>query len=879
MMSVDIIIPIYNAFDDLQICLRSIYKNTDLQKNRLILINDKSPDERIRPYLDEQIGHISDKTGLQDNIIVIHNETNKGFSNNINLGMEQSAQNDVILLNSDTIVTRNWVEKMVACAYSDGSIGTVTPVSNNATLCSVPNFCEENTLPEGMTVERAAEIVEECSMKKYPRITVAHGFCMLVKREVIDCIGKFDAETFGRGYGEENDFCNRAEQMGYIHVMCDDTYIYHSGTKSFVSKEKEAYIREHDRILQERYPAQMHNNAVHCRDNPNAFVGNNIGYHFDIWNGKKNVLYLLQSDFKEGADDNVGGTQLHVKHLTMGLRNEMNIFVAARDRDYLQVTAYAGAKEHTFRFFIGEKEPFPVFRNRDLAEIFHMILEGFHIDLVHVHHTATTSLDIYYEAEKLGIPVIYTAHDFYYVCPTVKMLNEEGKVCIDSDNPTCEKCLQKKQGLYERNNYIQHWRKEHGTVLDLCKAIIVPSESTREILSRYFPEQSSKIQVIEHGMDKPELINVDESKVVYTNDFEWKIEKLDKKARCPFISGVAYLKEEPDVQRKVILKLTDSKGKTIFMPTNFGRNLDVLQTENRFYCYLPNSVLADGDVKVEAILERENIPYMKRGAKEILKSVAFQHKAKFKVAFIGGINEEKGGKIIIDVIKQEPDDVEWYVMGGIGEESLFQLRRDNLIKTGFYYQEDLATLLRYHGIDAVCILSKWPETFSYTLSEAMINQLPIIVTDIGALGQRTKKSGVGVAVNMDDPVREVVQVVNKWKTKDDAYTNIQEAVKMHQHDTIEQMIAAYREFYQSESMENKQQNAKPVKADIQKIYYAYRSSSNASQGAPELMRRISELENRLKVIDNSVTFKIVQKLTSIRIPYKQKIREMLVKQK
>ena len=228
-MSVDIIIPIYNAFEDLQICLESIYKHTDLKKNRLVLINDNSPDERIRPYLDSQ---------KKEGAIVIHNETNKGFSNNINIGMAQSEENDVILLNSDTIVTKNWVEKMVECAYSARCIGTVTPLSNNATLCSVPNFCQENELPKGMSVDEMAAIVEECSMKKYPRIVVAHGFCMLVKRELIRAIGNFDAETFGRGYGEENDFCNRAEQMGYIHVMCDNTYILHTGKKSFVSKEK-----------------------------------------------------------------------------------------------------------------------------------------------------------------------------------------------------------------------------------------------------------------------------------------------------------------------------------------------------------------------------------------------------------------------------------------------------------------------------------------------------------------------------------------------------------------------------------------------------------------------------------------------------------------
>ena len=241
--NVDIIIPIYNAYEDLKLCLESIYKFTNLQYHRLILINDNSPDERIRQFLDGQ---------QREGVIVIHNSVNKGFSNNINIGMAQSDNNDVILLNSDTVVTENWVEKLLECAYSDKSIGTVTPVSNNATLCSVPQFCEENTLNEGMSIDDAGEIVERCSFKAYPRITVAHGFCMLVKREVIDCIGNFDAETFGRGYGEENDFCNRAEQAGYHHVMCDNTYIYHSGTKSFISKEKEEYIKAHERILRER---------------------------------------------------------------------------------------------------------------------------------------------------------------------------------------------------------------------------------------------------------------------------------------------------------------------------------------------------------------------------------------------------------------------------------------------------------------------------------------------------------------------------------------------------------------------------------------------------------------------------------------------------
>ena len=865
---VDIIIPIYNAFEDLQICLQSIYRHTDLLHNRLILINDNSPDDRIRTYLDSQ---------CRENVIIIHNEENRGFSNNINLGILQSDDRDVILLNSDTVVTKHWVEKIVNCAYSASSIGTVTPLSNNATLCSVPEFCQENKLPEGMSIDEMAAIVEDCSMKKYPRITVANGFCMMVKREVIKLIGGFDAKTFGRGYGEENDFCNRAEQMGYIHVMCDDTYIYHSGTKSFVSKEKEAYIREHERILVNRYPKQLHDNAVHCRDNPNGWVGRNIAYHMDVHNGRQNVLYLLQSDFREGADDNVGGTQLHVKHLMQGLRQYMNIFVVARDKEYLQVTAYVADKEHIFRFYIGPRENFPVLQRRELAEIFRAILTDFHIDIVHVHHTASTSLDIYYEAEKLGIPIVFTAHDFYYICPGIKMLDSKGKVCIHQEHPDCQECLSKRVGLYHQDAYLNMWREKHEEAMKLCHTIVAPSESAREILCNYYPALQDRIQVIEHGMDAPKMLEVDESQIIYCDDFSWKIEKVDKARRCPFIVGVAFLRDDSVERRRIVLKVSDESGKSLWLPTHYGGNLDVLHTENRFYAYLPNKLLADGLLKIDVFLEKNQKYYTNHQPEYLLKNVIFQNKSVFRVAFIGGINEEKGGCEIAEIIKQGPSDVEWYVFGGIGEENLFRLKKENLIKTGYYYQEDLATLLTYHGIEAICILSKWPETFSYTLSEAVINYIPVIVTDIGALGQRTDKEGYGkkVTVERDASVVEVNRIIQSWKTRGSEYQKFYQMVKQYHHNTVTEMLKKYQNLYSMIIPERPLLPYIVERSQLELINRVSLNGTNVSQDINELVEQKRQLENRLRIIDNSITFKMVRKLTSINIPFKKTIKRLL----
>lgn len=85
------------------------------------------------------------------NIIVLDNEINLGFVGTVNKGMEYS-DSDVILLNSDTEVSDFWLEEMEKCAYSQDDVATVTALSNNATLVSVPNGLQPNKLPDSMSL-------------------------------------------------------------------------------------------------------------------------------------------------------------------------------------------------------------------------------------------------------------------------------------------------------------------------------------------------------------------------------------------------------------------------------------------------------------------------------------------------------------------------------------------------------------------------------------------------------------------------------------------------------------------------------------------------------------------------------------------------------
>ncbi len=218
-----IIIPVFNAFEHLERCLESI-ERTVAGDARIVLIDDASTDERVRPLLESFAGKAKAYRQL-----LLH-EYNMGFVVTANHGMRQ-ADTDMVLLNSDTEVTEGWLQRLARCLSSDQSIATATPWSNNGEIVSIPQFCSTNPVPD--RPEKIAQAIAACADPVYPEIPTAVGFCMAIALHVIRQVGLFDEDTFGHGYGEENDFCQRAVAAGFRNVLCDDTYVVHHGGASF----------------------------------------------------------------------------------------------------------------------------------------------------------------------------------------------------------------------------------------------------------------------------------------------------------------------------------------------------------------------------------------------------------------------------------------------------------------------------------------------------------------------------------------------------------------------------------------------------------------------------------------------------------------------
>jgi GT2 family glycosyltransferase len=219
-----VIVPVFNAYEHLVVCLESLARN--LPSNaQLLLMDDASTDARVYPFLQSWV---DEETSCRR---LVRHEQNRGFVATANHGM-RLAGTDVVLLNSDTEVTSGWLEHLADCLASDRSIATATPWSNNGEIVSIPVFCAANPAPENP--ETIAGIIASCGRPDYPVMPTAVGFCMAISLHTIKLVGVFDELTFGLGYGEENDFCQRAERAGLRNVLCDNAYVVHHGGASFV---------------------------------------------------------------------------------------------------------------------------------------------------------------------------------------------------------------------------------------------------------------------------------------------------------------------------------------------------------------------------------------------------------------------------------------------------------------------------------------------------------------------------------------------------------------------------------------------------------------------------------------------------------------------
>ncbi len=264
---VDIIVPVYNALKYVKKCIASCIRHTNGYTVQLIIVNDGS-DSKTSEYL-------RTVANQQAFITLINHPENRGYTKTINTGIKASEAAYVILLNSDTIVSKNWLHRLISCANRSSDIGIVGPLSNAASWQTVPQLRDKNgrfyvnELASGIDVDQMGGLIEKHSLHLYPEVPFVNGFCFLIKRSLINTIGLFDEINFPTGYGEENDYCLRATEARFSLVIADDSYVYHAKSKSFGHEQRNALSKKGASALQKKYGKKwFEKQAKHMAENP-----------------------------------------------------------------------------------------------------------------------------------------------------------------------------------------------------------------------------------------------------------------------------------------------------------------------------------------------------------------------------------------------------------------------------------------------------------------------------------------------------------------------------------------------------------------------------------------------------------------------------------
>ncbi|MBE6809814.1 MAG: glycosyltransferase [Ruminococcaceae bacterium] len=663
----DVIIPIYNAYDATVNCIESVINNTDLKENRLVLINDCSPDERISKHINAvKVQH------SELNIVVIENEKNKGFVGTVNVGMRYS-DNDVLLLNSDTIVGKNWLDKMKNCAYSQPKVATVTALSNNATLVSVPKGLMRNEIPDDITIDEYNDMLTKCAYREYPELPTSHGFCVYILREALDKVGVFDEESFGRGYGEENDFSFRCMDYGFKNLLCDDVIVYHLESQSF-SNERSKVIEEHLEIIQNRYLGYYQGQEHWFRAFPILHICRNVYYNLGL-RKKKNVLMVIHE-----WDNTVGGTTAHVKDIISALSGEFNFHVLYPSGSRYVIESFFGdeSEKMTLPFTVEKTARYNRFNNI-YREMLDYVVRAFAISTLHIHHMSGHYFDIADVANKYNINSIITLHDTYSICPAVGMLYCNEKYCADIAERDCAKCLIHTERA--ANNIIPEWQSDWHTFLKKFDSVIVPSNDTKRRINAVYNDV--ELKVVEHG------VNVD--KLDYTP-------KLDRKLR---------------------------------------------------------------------------------------------------IAFTGVLCRHKGAEMLRNLIKNCNDrNIEFHTFGRVESEFAdLQQNTSNYTYHGPYKREEIGKLLAKNKINLICFLQICPETYSYTVNEAVASKIPVLSVDLGAGADRIKENKLGWIVPKDASCEEILETLTSIKDNVDEYQKAVLDVEEYNFKTVDDMGQDYLKVY------------------------------------------------------------------------------------
>ena len=465
---VDIIVPVYRGIEDTRRCLKSVLAAPGQTAWRLIVINDCSPEPEVTQWL---------RTFAKRDarITLLENAENLGFVATVNRGMSISQDNDVLLLNSDTEVANDWLDRIQCAAHCGPRVASVTPFSNNATICSYPRFCQPNELPDGFDTASLDFLFATYLSGQTAELPTGVGFCMYIRRACLNEVGLFDVESFGKGYGEENDFCIRAHDAGWVNLHALDTFVRHAGGISFGDSKstRELQAMETLRRLHPGYESNVHE---YLQRDPAGPARLSVDIARITASGRPVILNIMH--------DREGGTLRHARELAHGLADKAT---------FLRLTPAPGGVDLRLE---GMHEGLHLHFDmpQDQSRLLE-VLRVLQISHIHFHHLASHSSLMCDLPGQMGVSHDFTTHDFHTYCPQISLTDHTERYCGEKGIEQCRQCVQRNPA--PGGESIDSWRERHGRLLSQARFVIAPSADTAQRIQHFVPE--ARVRVVPHA--------------------------------------------------------------------------------------------------------------------------------------------------------------------------------------------------------------------------------------------------------------------------------------------------------------------------------------------------------------------------------------------
>lgn len=473
---VDIIVPVFRGRAETLRCLYSVLSSEQQTPFRLIVVNDHSPEKELAA----ELGRLAER-GLFD---LVENATNKGFVFSVNQALLLHPDRDVVVLNADTEPHNDWLDRLRATAHRHPRVATVTPLSNNATIASYPRFDCDNPGPLELDPTEFDRLAAETNRGVCLQAPTGVGFCLYIRRLALQEIGPFDEASFGKGYGEENDFCRRAAGLSWENRIAADVYVWHWGARSFLG-EKSKHVSRAIQVMEQRHPGY--------RRLVEEFVSAD---GLAPYRARLDRARLLR---RRSSAENV----LFVTH-TRGGGAAKQVESEMRKLSNRGVGCFLlqPEKERFGRLGAPGLPRLPNLPPLDLtsADQLEDLLGWLGISEIQIHqlvdfprairggdHDAARTIAA--AARRRGIPFDFYLHDYQHICPRINLVGPSSIYCGEPDERTCQRCLKVRVRGIENPQIadIHAWRVGQASLLARARRVIVPDQDVLHRLSSYYP--------------------------------------------------------------------------------------------------------------------------------------------------------------------------------------------------------------------------------------------------------------------------------------------------------------------------------------------------------------------------------------------------------